>query len=295
MAIIYRLNNLSQAFETALAYQGIPYVVKGGMSFFARKEIKTTLAYLKLLINPADSNAFKRAVTNPKRGVGDVLMGKIDNLAKERGISVTEASRIVKTGSKQAKAKLYEFEKLLDKYRAKLENGEKLAIIGEEITRESGYRAQLKSEADSQRETKPGLALCEENLDTLFGGIGQYEEETKDPSLSNYLQQISLIEDSDHKKVKNAVNLLTMHSAKGLEWPCVFVVGCSASIIPYPKSVWEKREPEERRLFYVALTRAKDYLRVSFHEWAPRMKSKYQDPSPYFRDMVNGPEAEDAV
>jgi ATP-dependent DNA helicase Rep len=278
-----------------LANQNIPYVVKGGMSFFARREIKTALAYMKLLINPADSNAFKRAVTNPKRGVGDVLMGKIDNLAKKRGISVTEAACIVKPSGKQARAKLYEFEKLLDKYRAKFEAGESLGILGDELIRESGYRAQLKREADDKRDTKPGLALCEVNIDTLFGGIEQYEEEDKNPSLSNYLQQIALIQEGDNKKLKNAVNLLTMHSAKGLEWPCVFVVGCSSSTIPYPKSVEEGRENEERRLFYVALTRAKDYLRVTFHEWSPRAKSRYHDPSPYFADMVDRPEDKNAV
>ncbi len=292
MAIIYRLNNLSQVFETVLANQNIPYVVKGGMSFFARREIKTALAYMKLLVNPADSNAFKRAVSNPKRGVGDVLMGKIDNMAKERGISVTEAACIIKPGGKQTRAKLYEFEKLLDKYRAKYETGESLGELGDALIRESGYRAQLTQEADDKRDTKPGLALCEVNIDTLFGGIEQYEEETKNPSLSSYLQQIALIQDGDNKKLKNAVNLLTMHSAKGLEWPCVFVVGCSAATIPYPKSVEEGRENEERRLFYVALTRAKDYLRVTFHEWSPRAKSRYHDPSPYFADMVDRPEAE---
>ncbi len=294
IAVIYRLNNLSQVFEMVMANHSVPYVVKGGMSFFSRKEIKTALAYMKLLINPADGNAFKRAISNPKRGVGDVLMGKIDNLAKKRGISVTEAACIIKPGGRQTRAKLYEFEKLLDKYRAKLEAGEGLDTLGDELIRESGYRAYLKKEADEKRETKPGLALCEVNIDTLFGGIGQYEEETKNPSLSDYLQQIALIQDEDSKNLKNAVSLLTMHSAKGLEWPCVFVVGCSAATIPYPKSVDEGREAEERRLFYVALTRAKDNLRVTFHEWSPRNKSRYHDPSPYFWDMVDRPEAENA-
>jgi DNA helicase-2/ATP-dependent DNA helicase PcrA len=295
IAVIYRLNNLSQVFETVLANQNVPYVVKGGMSFFARKEIKTALSYMKLLINPSDSNAFKRAISNPKRGVGDVLMGKIDNLAKERGIPVTEAACIIKPSGKQTRAKLYEFEKLMDKYRAKLEAGESLGTIGDELIKESGYRAQLKQEADEKRDTKPGLANCEVNIDTLFGGIEQYEEEDKNPSLVNYLQQIALIQEGDNKKLKNAVNLLTMHSAKGLEWPCVFVIGCSAATIPYPKSVEEGRENEERRLFYVALTRAKDRLRVTFHEWSPRNKSRYHDPSPYFWDMTDRPEDKNAV
>ena len=291
MAIIYRINNMSQVFETVLANQKIPYVVKGGRSFFARSEIKTTLAYMLLLVNPSDSNAFKRAVSHPKRGVGDVLMGKIDNLAKERGISVTEAARRVKPSNKKAKVMLYEFEKLLDKYGRKLDAGESLAVIADEITRESGLRAQLKTEADAQRTTKPGLALRVDNLDTLFGGLAQYEDTTKNPTLSSYLQEIALIQEGDNQRRKNAVNLLTMHSSKGLEWPCVFVIGCSKATIPYPKSVKEGREEEERRLFYVALTRAKDCLRVTFHEQNPRMGG-YQDPSPYFADMV---EVEDAA
>ncbi len=294
IAIIYRVNMLSQAFETVLANQSIPYVVKGGMSFFSRKEIKATLAYLTLLVNPADTNAFKRAVTHPKRAVGTVLLTKINNLAEERGIPVTEAARMVKTSSKVAKAKLYEFEKLLDKHRAMLDRGEPLAAIADGLTRKSGYRGQLKAEAKAQKDTKPGLAMCTENLDTLFGGLEQYEDEGN-TSLTKYLQEITLIQEGDNARRKNAVNLLTMHSAKGLEWPIVFVVGCSSSVVPSPRSLGEKRGEEERRLFYVALTRAKDYLRVSFHEWSPRKPNRQQDPSPYFADMMDRPEDKDAI
>jgi DNA helicase-2/ATP-dependent DNA helicase PcrA len=187
---------------------------------------------------------------------------------------------------------LYEFEKLLDKYGRKLDAGERLGVIADGITKESGFRAQLKTEADAQRKTKPKLALRMENLDVLFGGMEQYEDSEKNPSLVDYLSDIALIQEGDKNRHKNAVNLLTMHSAKGLEWPCVFVIGCSSVTVPYPKSAREGRKEEERRLFYVAITRAKDSLRVSFHEKSPRLYDVDQEASPYFRDMV---EVDDAV
>jgi superfamily I DNA/RNA helicase len=131
-----------------------------------------------------------------------------------------------------------------------------------------------------------------ENLDVLCGGMEQYEDSESNPSLVNYLADIALIQQGDKQRNKNAVNLLTMHSAKGLEWPCVFVIGCSSVTVPYPKSAREGRKEEERRLFYVALTRAKDYLRVSYHEKSPRLRDCHQEPSPYFADMA---EVDDAV
>jgi DNA helicase-2/ATP-dependent DNA helicase PcrA len=292
MAVIYRVNSLSQAFEQVLANRKIPYVVKGGLSFFCRGEIKTALAYMTLLINPSDKNAFKRAISHPKRHVGNVLVAKIEDVAKERGIPITEAARIVKPSNKKAKAMLYEFEKLLDKYGRMLDAGERLGVIANGITKESGFRAQLQTEADAQRKTKPKLALRMENLDVLCGGMEQYEDSESNPSLVNYLADIALIQQGDKQRNKNAVNLLTMHSAKGLEWPCVFVIGCSSVTVPYPKSAREGRKEEERRLFYVALTRAKDYLRVSYHEKSPRLRDCHQEPSPYFADMA---EVDDAV
>jgi len=282
IAIIYRLNRLSQILEVALTHSNIPYVTRGGPSFFNRKEIKTTLSYLKLLMNPADSNAFKEAVSNPKRGVGEVLIGKIDNLAKEKGITVTEAATKVKPKTKVAKAQLIEFVAFMDRHRyAKVG----LAETAENMMRESGYRAQLEKDAkDGKDGHKSGMRV--DNLDTFIGGIGQYESESENPSLNRYLQQVALIQDGDNPKRKDSVSLLTMHSAKGLEFPCVFVVGCSASVVPHYLAVNEGREEEERRLFYVAITRAKDNLHVSFHESVP-FKNMFQDPSPYLEDMMD--------
>ena len=288
MAIIYRLNKLSRVMELALSRSSIPYLTRGGPSFFNRKEIKTTLSYLKLLTNPADSAAFREAVSYPKRGVGDALVGKIENLAKDEQISVTEAARKVKISKKITKDYLNVFLDLMDSYRNRVKNSESIGKIAYDLVRESGYRSHLEDEAEKEEDgPKSGLRI--DNMDAFVSGISDFETENKNPTLDKYIQQIALVQDGDNPKRKESVNLLTMHSAKGLEFSCVFIIGCSAKVNPHYLSVNEDREPEERRLFYVAITRAKDHLQVSYHEEIPFKNSTY-DPSPYLRDMMEKPQ-----
>jgi DNA helicase-2/ATP-dependent DNA helicase PcrA len=284
MAVIYRLNKQSQAFEMALSQNGIPFKTKGGPSFFARKEIKTTLAYMKLLTNPSDSAAFAQAISYPKRGVGDVLIGKIDILAKKDGISVMEAASKIKTGRQSTRALLDDFATLLDRKREEMRNGRSLMTVVDELVKESGYMGQLKNEADEEKDGPRSIQRLE-NLETFVIGIGEFEDANTKPSLEKFLQQIALVQEGD-SRVDDSVSMMSMHSAKGLEFPVVFIVGAAAGVMPFELAVDEGRGDEERRLFYVAVTRAKDQLHVSYPEQVRKWSStKEQDPSPYLFEM----------
>jgi len=286
MAVIYRLNKLSQPFEIGLSQNGIPYQTKGGQSFFSRKEIKTALSYLKLLVNPCDNTAFASAVVNPRRGVGDSLLGQIELFAKEKDISVTEAAKQIKTRTKLARSGLDEFFSLLERKRSELASEKNLMTIADELLKESGYHYQLCKDAEEEKEGPKSLARLE-NLEKFVEGIGDFEQLNPKADMQKFLQQIALVQDGDNNKNPDSVSLMTMHAAKGLEFPIVFVVGVNNELVPHSRSLQEKKEPEERRLFYVALTRAKDKLHVSY----PTMVRKWNKmcemyPSPYIQDML---------
>lgn len=285
MAVIYRLNKQSQAFEMAFSQNSIPYKTKGGPSFFARKEIKTTLAYMKLLGNPEDSAAFAQAIGNPKRGVGDVLVGKIDLLAKKKGIGVMEAAARVKTGRKSTRGLLDDFESLLEQKRKKMKGGTSLMTVVDELVKESGYMGQLRNEAAEEKDGPRSIQRLE-NLETFIIGIGEFEDSNSKPTMDKFLQQIALVQDGDKDQSSDAVSLMSMHSAKGLEFPVVFIVGAADGVVPFVLAVDEGRGEEERRLFYVAVTRAKDHLHVSYPESVRKWSSTIeQDASPFLYEM----------
>lgn len=287
MAIIYRLNKLSQAFEIGLSQRSIPYQTKGGQSFFSRKEIKTALSYLKLLTNPADSNAFAQAVGNPKRGVGEALIGKIDLLAREENISVMDAAAKVKARTKVARSGLDEFADLLERKRAEVRSGKSLMVVANDLMKESGYHYQLCEEAEEEKEGPRSLMRLE-NLEKFVEGIGDFEDGATNASLDKFLQQIALVQDGDNNKNPDSVSMMTMHAAKGLEFPVVFVVGVNQDVVPHIMAAEEGRLDEERRLFYVALTRAKNQLHVSFPEMVRKWNKMIEmGPSPFLRDMLD--------
>ncbi len=294
MAIIYRLNKLSQAFEIGLSQKSIPYRTKGGQSFFSRREIKTALAYLKLLMNPADSAAFAQAVGNPPRGVGDALLGQIDLLAREDGISVTDAAAKVKARTKTARSGLDEFAELLERKRADLRAKKSLMVVADELMKESGYHYQLCEDAEAEKEGARSLVRLE-NLEKFVEGIGDFEDGASNASMGKFLQQIALVQDGDNNKNPDSVSLMTMHAAKGLEFPVVFVVGVNQDVVPHIMAAEEGRLDEERRLFYVAMTRAKDNLHISFPEMARKWNKMIEmSPSPFLRDMLTATEKESA-
>jgi DNA helicase-2/ATP-dependent DNA helicase PcrA len=287
IAVIYRLNKLSQVFEMDLSQDGIPYRTRGGRSFFDCKEIKTALAYLKLLVNPGDSSAFARAIGSPKRGVGDTLIGQIDNLAKEKNITVTEAAARVKARTGTARAQLDEFGTLMDEMRVLLNSGGSLMTVAENLINRSGYKAQLNEEAADEVDG-PRSYLRVENMDGFLTSIGEFEDASKKPSLEHFLQRIALTQDGDKDKQTDAVSLMTMHSAKGLEFSIVFIVGAYDGVIPHFLAEEEGRMEEERRLFYVAVTRAKDHLHISYPEEVRRYNRRnFTYRSPFLVEMLD--------
>jgi DNA helicase-2/ATP-dependent DNA helicase PcrA len=214
-----------------------------------------------------------------------VLLGKIDLLAGAEGLSVLEAAARIKTGNQSTRAHLDEFGILLAKKRAEVRNGASLMTVVEGLIKESGYMGHLKNEAAEETEG-PRSIQRPENLETFITGIGEFEDANPKPTLEKFLQQIALVQDGDKDQNADAVSMMSMHSAKGLEFPVVFIVGAAAGTIPHILSVNEGREDEERRLFYVAVTRAKDQLHVSY----PKMVTKWgraelQMPSPFLLEM----------
>lgn len=157
--------------------------------------------------------------------------------------------------------------------------------VVDELVRESGYMGHLKNEADEEKDGPRSIQRLE-HLETFVIGIGEFEEANSKPSLEKFLQQIALVQEGDNNQVDDAVSLMSMHSAKGLEFPVVFVVGVANEVIPFRLAVDEGRGNEERRLMYVAITRAKDHLHVSYPEQVRKWSStQEQDPSPFLFEM----------
>ncbi len=267
-AILYRLNILLRALEEGLRSEGIPYKVVGGISFYQRKEIKDLLAYLRLAINNNDNVSLRRIINIPQRGIGQATLSKLEHEAKKKAISLFEALRILVKGDSIAsgiKEKLVEFMKLIEELSSMRDHR------AEEVLRfvlhKTGY-------ADG---------LEEERLDNIEELISSAEDYT----LREFLDRASLYTNLDDTVEGNAVSLMTIHIAKGLEFPVVFIAGLEEGILPYFK-VAETPEDlsEERRLFYVGMTRAKDLLFLTSVRYR-RLYSKLQqqEPSRFIKDI----------
>lgn len=267
-AILYRTNAQSRAFEEALRKRNIPYKVYGSISFYQRKEIKDILAYFRLTINPNDDEAFKRVVNYPGRGIGLTTMDKIENWATRYNLSIWETLSTTKPSdlniNQGTVKKIVSFTGLIKAYHEKFENSDayELAMY---IAQSSGILGELKSES-----TPEGISRFE-NLEELLNGIKEFVEnhdEADGPAtLDHYMENVSLLTDADNEKGedKNRVSLMTVHSAKGLEFDQVYVAGLEENLFPSNMSIMSEKDiEEERRLFYVALTRAKKKATLSF-------------------------------
>lgn len=264
-AVLYRMNSMSRSPEVVFHSLDIPYRLVGGFSFFDRTEVKTTLSYLSLLVNSSDTVAFTRAVSSPRRGIGDSLLGKLERAAQESGIPILDICQMEEHIDKfpiKAKSNLLQFSKLVYKYRNQLETGKALYEVADGLIKESGYYNVLqKSALADYKSNQPRL----ENVQELVVGVREFEEQNPQSRLEDYLQSVLLMSDlRDQKEDENAVTLLTMHSAKGLEWPCVFIIGVEEGSVPHYRAVQEGSIEEERRLLYVALTRAERFLQISY-------------------------------
>ena len=256
-AVLYRTNAQSRKIEEALIARSIPYKMVGGLKFYDRKEIKDIIAYLKLIYNPADSQSLKRIINVPKRAIGAATVQKLFDIAESESISVYEAASNVDMYdeiSPKTKVKIKDFCKLIENFRATVTTMELNEFIGY-VIEQSGYLKELEEEGNVEAETKT------ENLRELINVADEFEE-TEGNALGEFLSQVALVSDIDETAdVDNAVVLMTLHSAKGLEFENVFIIGLEEGIFPHSRSADSKSElEEERRLMYVGITRAQTNL-----------------------------------
>ena len=269
MAILYRTNAQSRPLEEALRKRGLPYKIYGGLSFYQRKEIKDLIAYFRMSVNPNDEEAFKRVINYPARGIGQTTVGKILSVAMESGVSLwtvicNPAKYNLEVNSGTA-TKLQTFRNMLESFMADAStlDAQKLS---ERIVEETGIMRELK--ADTTIEGEGRL----QNVEELLANIAQFcldrkEEGNEKCFMTDYLSEVSLMTDQDNEGEEDLekVTLMTVHAAKGLEFDAVFIVGLEEHLFPSDMSGDSEREiEEERRLFYVAMTRARKYLTLLF-------------------------------
>ncbi len=260
MAVLYRTNAQSRPFEEHLRRENIPYQIVGGIAFYQRKEIKDLLAYLKLIVNVKDDVSFQRVINYPKRGIGAKSVDGILNLAHAQGISgyelllKTDDYPELFTKSKRIKP----FVELIEKYRQEKESIP-IDLLAQDLVEEVRFLEELKREDEIVAQTKI------ENIEAFIEGMAEYAEHNGEATLENYLADISLFTDLDaYSEIEDKLTLMTLHSAKGLEFDTVFLVGLEEGLFPLARAIAEPMElEEERRLFYVGATRAKRKLYLS--------------------------------
>jgi len=263
-AILYRSNVQSRPFELALRQAGVPYVVIGGQEFFDRAEVKDIVSYLKVIANPRDEAAFLRIVNMPRRGIGDTTLHALHELCRRERLSFGKGiAEMLKRelAPQQAKEGLRRFLGILQHFRARFREGPGgLRERAEELVDAIGYCKEIdrscrnRDQAESRRM----------NVEYVLRAIGDYESRADRPTLAGFLDESSLTSDADRMgredRRRQGVTLMTIHSAKGLEFPFVFIAGLEEGLLPHEKSLNDDALDEERRLFYVALTRARRHV-----------------------------------
>jgi DNA helicase II / ATP-dependent DNA helicase PcrA len=293
-AILYRTNAQSRAMEEALRRLNIPYRIYGGLSFYQRKEIKDIIAYLKLVVNPREEESLRRIINYPKRGIGDTTMEKLTVIASNQGQSIWQVMENIEFQDIPARtaATIREFVTMIQSFQTMLEskNAYDLAF---HIAKSTQILQELYND-----KTVEGVSRYE-NIQELLNGIKEFSEEDvventdpegqpDDKSLGAYLQNITLLTDSDKDDPNvETVKLMTIHAAKGLEFPVVFVVGVEENLFPSAMSLYTREDlEEERRLFYVAITRAEKHLYVSFANTRYKYGSlQYSEPSRFIKEL----------
>ena len=281
-AILYRTNSQSRVFEESLRRAGIPYRIYGGMSFYSRKEVKDMIAYMRLTVNDKDDEALKRVINYPRRGIGSTTVTKITDLADDNDVSMWVVLTQIEFNVRSKKT-LGEFVELVKacKRKAETSNAYDTAVF---IARKSGMLELMKSDTSIEGQNRL------ENLNSLLDGIKEFVEDDeldedevapKTKSMAEFLQTISLMTDADNDPEQvDTVSLMSVHAAKGLEYKSVFVTGLEENLFPSYMSLSDPNQiDEERRLFYVAITRAEQFLTLSF------ANSRYQYGNMRFNDM----------
>ena len=287
-AILYRTNAQSRVLEEKLVLRGIPYKVVGGVNFYQRKEIKDILSYLKILENDSDDIAVKRIINVPKRGIGLTTIDRVSTYAIEHDMSFYAALRMSQQipGLERSSGKLQSFVSFIEVMRSKLSDPSiMISDITEDILTMTGYRSELETEG-----TEEALGRLE-NIDELISKIVTYEETSEDiPTLSGFLEEVSLVADIDSlTEGSNYVVLMTLHSAKGLEFPTVFLCGMEDGLFPSYMCITAddpSELEEERRLCYVGITRAMEKLYLSGARMRMlRGETQFNKPSRFIREI----------
>ena len=291
-AILYRTNAQSRSFEEQMRKDGIPYRIYGGLSFYQRKEIKDVIAYFRVVANPNDEEALRRIINYPTRGIGDTTVAKIVEMANLHHVSLwTVLQQPIVFGLSLAKGtmtKLDAFRALIDGWRQRIDQ-EDAYILGHAIIMESGISKEIYSSQN------PDDLSRQENLEEFLGGMQDFVESRREEGMENeillpdFLQEVALLTDLDSEGDADQpkVALMTVHAAKGLEFPTVFVVGLEENIFPSPMCIGSMRElEEERRLLYVAITRAEKHCILTCAQNRFRYgRMEYDTPSRFIRDI----------
>lgn len=287
IAILYRTNAQSRVLGEKMVYANIPYRVYGGTNFYARKEIKDVLAYLKVINNSTDNLYFRRVVNVPKRGIGEASLSKVESFADAYGLSMMDAAaRADEIPGMAAKtsAKIRQFAELITSFRDMLADGESLDSVYDRILEDTGYESELIAEHTEEAMTRL------ENIDELRNKVVEFTEDNEEAGLSEFLEEIALVSDLDAmSEDDNQVKLMTLHSAKGLEFPYVFICGMEDRVFPSGMAL-NSDDPdaleEERRLCYVGITRAMKKLYLSAaKERMMHGNRVYSDVSRFIREI----------
>ena len=291
-AILYRTNSQSRSFEEQMRKDNIPYRIYGGLSFYQRKEIKDVIAYFRLIANPNDEEAFKRIINYPARGIGDTTVGKIIQTAQIYGVSlwqvIKEPVLFPMDVSKGTMTKIQAFRELIEGWIGRV-NTEDAYTLGHDIIMNSGISKDIYSGRNPEDISR------QENLEEFLSGMQDFVESRREEDMADevylpdFLQEVALLTDldSDTGDENDKVTLMTIHSAKGLEFPTVFVVGLEENIFPSPMCTNSMRElEEERRLLYVAITRAEKHCILTCAQNRFRYgRMEYDTPSRFIRDI----------
>jgi DNA helicase-2/ATP-dependent DNA helicase PcrA len=290
LAILFRTNEQPRAFEVELRRAQVPYALVGGLSFYDRKEIRDVLSYLKVLANPSDEVSLLRIINTPARGIGTGTIETLLSSAVEQGVPLWNVlPEALRNGDIQhmTAERIELFRRLIESYRARL-GQEPLAPLVTELLQKVDYKSELDRVYKNAGEPEARWQSVEE----FVNSVALYEERTEEPSLLGFLEEATLSgrednRDSDDKRERHAVTLMTMHSAKGLEFPHVYIVGMEEGILPHSRSIIDgKSIDEERRLAYVGVTRAQDTLTLSFAKTRMKWgKPRASIPSRFLMEM----------
>ncbi len=290
-AILYRTNSQSRVLEDALRKSAIPYRIYGGLSFYQRKEIKDVLAYFRLAINPQDEESLKRVINEPKRGIGDTTIDKIIAAARTHEVSawetLSDTLRYNVGVNAGTTAKLQKFRDIIEPFHEKVTETNAYEI-GTELVKRSGIVAELMATPSPENDSR------RDNIEELLKAIHEFcemrlEDDGTVATLADFLSEVSLLTDQDDKEDKESqkVTLMTVHASKGLEFKHVFIVGMEENLFPSPRTLDDPRGlEEERRLFYVAITRAKETCHISYAKSRFRHgKTDFCNPSRFLKDI----------